>query len=780
MKQHPSPVPSFALASLLILPTLGVSPASAQQHNPSPSPAAPSTSQQPAAPATTQASAVQQQPGTPVDQDEGDVVRITTNLVQIDVVVTDRNGRQVSDLRPEDFEILEDNRPQKISNFSYVSSEPREATSPSPAPSVARAKNAPRPVAVPPARLRPEQVRRTIALVVDDLGTSFESTAFVRQALKKFVDEQMQPNDLVAIVRTSAGMGALQQFTTDKRQLYAAIERVRWYPSGRGGISAFAPIESDPLARAREEAEALSGNSSRREDTRTRDRTNSADDLNEFREEIFSVGTLGALNFIVKGLKELPGRKSIVMFSDGFQIFNREGQSDRILQSLRRLTDLANRASVVIYTIDARGLPVLGLTAADDTSGLSSDQIEQQISDRRTRLFETQDGMNYLAQQTGGIAIRNSNDITGGLRRVLDDQKGYYLIGYRPDEGTFNSLKGRGRFHKITPRVKRPGLRVRTRAGFYGFTEDEARRPVRRTRIEQLIGALSSPFAAGGVPLRLTSLFSSEDEKTSLVSSLLHMDARGFTFTAQPDGWHQAVIDLVALTFGDSGAVIDEVNRTETIRVRDEAHRAVLQHGLTYTLRVPVKKPGAYQLRVAVRDSGSERVGSASQFIEVPNLKKEHLALSGIVVMGSDTAAARLAAQQQQQIVANGNAAGKEEQANEPDPSGSPAVRRFRRGMSIDYFYSIYNAKLDRATRAPQLQTHVRLFREGREVFIGKPVTYDASKQADVKRLHAGSRIRLGTNLQPGEHVLQVIVTDALASEKRRTVTQWIDFEIIQ
>src|SRR5918912_27660 len=92
---------------------------------------------------------------------------------------------------------------------------------------VAAARKAPTAMPVPPVRLRPEQVRRTIALVVDDLGLSFESTAFVRQALKKFVDQQLQPGDLVAIIRTAGGIGALQQFTSDKRQLYAAIESIR-------------------------------------------------------------------------------------------------------------------------------------------------------------------------------------------------------------------------------------------------------------------------------------------------------------------------------------------------------------------------------------------------------------------------------------------------------------------------------------------------------------------------------------------------------------------------
>lgn len=146
-------------------------------------------------------------------------------------------------------------------------------------------------------------MRRTIALVVDDLGLSFESTVHVRNALKKFVDKQMQPGDLAATIRTGAGMGALQQFTSDKRLLYAAIERVRWNAHGRSGVSAFAPIQSAPTTRASDDEKA------RKFDGEVRQAALAAD---EFREEFFSVGTLGALNFVLRGLRWLPGRKSVV------------------------------------------------------------------------------------------------------------------------------------------------------------------------------------------------------------------------------------------------------------------------------------------------------------------------------------------------------------------------------------------------------------------------------------------------------------------------------------
>ncbi|HEX8396120.1 MAG TPA: VWA domain-containing protein, partial [Pyrinomonadaceae bacterium] len=165
---------------------------------------------------------------TPTPADDDDVVKITTTLIQIDAVVTGKDGKPVTDLTAADFEIYENNVKQEITNFSFVSAMP-EKTEAIEKP----AKGAPTVAAppVPTGRLRPEQVRRTIALVVDDLGLSFESTAYVRAALKRFVDEQVQPGDLVAIIRTGGGVGALQSFTSDKRQLYAAIEKVRWNPT---------------------------------------------------------------------------------------------------------------------------------------------------------------------------------------------------------------------------------------------------------------------------------------------------------------------------------------------------------------------------------------------------------------------------------------------------------------------------------------------------------------------------------------------------------------------
>jgi VWFA-related protein len=729
-------------------------------------------------------------PQQPQKPDEEDVVRITTNLVQVDAVVTDKNGKVVTDLKPEEVQISEDGRQQKITNFSYVVTEAPVATSNVVKPST-KDKNAP---PIPSARLKPEDVRRTIAVVVDDLGLSFESIYYVRRALKKFVDEQMQTGDLVAIIRTSGGMGALQQFTSDKRQLYAAIERVKWFASGRGGVGAFAPLGSDPTSMSSGGTSKASpqqgpGSSRAPENVSTDDAsTNRQEDLDRFREDVFAVGTLGALSYVVRGLRELPGRKSVLLVSDGIKIFNGDdpGRSDRVLQALRRLVDQANRASVVVYTMDARGLQTLGLTAADNTSGFSPQQLEQEMSNRRTDFFESQNGLNYLAQQTGGLAIRNSNDLTGGIKRVLEDQKGYYLIGYRPDESTFDQRTGRRKFHHLSLKITRPGkFNVRMRNGFFGVTDDELTPP--QTPAQKMIGALVSPFGASGVHLQLTSFFTNDAKAGSIMRSMLHIDAHDLTFTDEPDGWHKCLFDIIAVTFGDNGVPVDQVSRTHTVRARGETYQRALRDGFVYVVTVPLKKPGAYQLRVALRDTDSQRIGSASQFIDVPDLKKNRLAVSSIIVKGLTTAeyprsnAPTKPGDNAPPANPQTNpASSQSEGVEEGDAQASPAVRHFHTGLVMQYFYLIFNAQLNKATNRPQLTTQVRVVRDGKLVFTGKEVPYDSTDQADLKRLVAGGALQLGTELGPGEYSLQIIVNDLLANEKRRTVTQWIDFEIVK
>jgi hypothetical protein len=182
---------------------------------------------------------------------------------------------------------------------------------------------------------------------------------------------------------------------------------------------------------------------------------------------------------------------------------------------------------------------------------------------------------------------------------------------------------------------------------------------------------------------------------------------------------------------------------------------------MVYSVHVAAKKPGAYQMRVVLRDAGSEQVGSATQFIEVPDIAKGRLTLSGIVLHADTTQAA---------ADAEGHVASQ-------DPNGTPAVRIFKPGAGIAYGYQILNAQAGPLNK-PELEVQTRLFRDGKQVYEGKPWALDAGMQTDPKWMVGGGRMQLGSNIAAGDYVLQVIVTDKLAREKNRVATQSMDFEV--
>ena len=682
-------------------------------------------------------------PATQVPDDETDVVRIRTNLVQIDAVVVDKAGNQLKDLGVNDFEIYEDGKRQTITNFSYVSNVSTEAST------VAVKKGMP----TVPAAIRPEQPRRIIALVVDDLGISNESAVSLKKQLRKFIDTEMEPNDLVAIVRTGGEMGALQQFTTDKRLLHRAVDRLRRHQCSRVGWTVMTPVSSlgaSEISLCARGTELLSAR---------------------------------ALNFVVQGLAELPGRKAMVVFADNLPLTylsltstnEARGSGDEVsgepqavsndpspglsLESaLMTIAERAIRASVVIYAVDTSGVQPIAITAADSfprINGVSSGVTPASvIRGRSHQLQDSRAGGDLMARETGGFLIRNSNDFQ--LPRVMKDQEGYYLIGYRPTEETFNR-----RHHHVRAQVKRPGVTLRTREGFFGVTDAEAQ--PKRTARDRLNLALMSPFAVADIDVDLTALFVNTAANGSELHSFIYFPARDLTFSDEPDGWHQAVFDLSGVIFGDNGTPVKTVAETRTLRLRRQAYDDVLSRGLVYRLVLPVPKPGSYQFRVALRDATTSRIGSAGQFVEVPNLKNDKLMLSGITASG---------------YVDSNDAPGAQTRTEREAMSG-PSRRKFRTPANLYYGYVIYNAKLDNAQQ-PKLVTSMRIIREGKIVFEGQPTPVDLTGQTDFQRIVAGSGLQLGTEMTPGEYILQVIVTDILAKEKQRTETQWIDFEIVK
>ena len=275
----------------------------------------------------------------PSKDDQDDVVKISTNLVQVDAVVT-RDGKPVKDLKAEDFEIYEDGKKQQITSFAFISNIPESAPTPTSTNKKSRDQNTP-----PSVPLIPNERRRVMALVVDDLGLSATSIAAVRKQLRKFVDEQLSPNDLVAIIRTGGTMGALQQFTNDRRVIERAFSQVKWNMCSRVGVSPLPPIQPALGPQGSSVIGACGSSPS-----------------------WSVVSTLRALRFIVDAMAEIPGRKSMVVFSDSLpreeQDFAANIPDVDVLNTtsvspdnrnfnylLSRIAEKAIRSSVVIYAV---------------------------------------------------------------------------------------------------------------------------------------------------------------------------------------------------------------------------------------------------------------------------------------------------------------------------------------------------------------------------------------------------------------------------------------------
>jgi hypothetical protein len=383
------------------------------------------------------------------------------------------------------------------------------------------------------------------------------------------------------------------------------------------------------------------------------------------------------------------------------------------------------------------------------------------------------EGADLISRQTGGFLVRNSNDF--GLKRVMDDQKGYYLIGYRPGDETFNR-----RFHHLKVRVKRRGVTVRTREGFYGVSEDEAR-PAELTARDRMNNALISPFGSNEISLRLSTYFANDAAKGSLLRTFLYLDAHDLNFTDQPDGTHTATIDLNTILFGDNGKVVSREEKTVAVRLGKISYERAQRDGLVYGFDSPVKQSGTFQFRVAISDTSTSHIGAAGQFIEVPKLDSDRLALSGIFVRGATKSLKQPVTDRPSPSTSSTPAPQStgETKAVEEMTSG-PGLRRFHQGTRLVFVYAVYNATLDGATHVPKLTTQTRVFREGKPIFTGKAEPLEVNGQRDLSRLTNGAELLLGPELTPGEYVLQVIVEDQLAKEKRGAVTQWIDFEVVK
>jgi VWFA-related protein len=674
--------------------------------------------------------------------DEQLLMRVNVDLVQMDVVVTDSKGNHIDDLKPEDFQIMESGKTQLITNFSFISdaragmaATGRETTT---LPSA-------------PARIAPGQANRTIAVVVDDLGVSEQSFMAIHTALEKFIDKQVGPSDLIAIITTSGRLGSLQRLTSDKRLLRAAVDKFRSLPNHRPGVAdddftcVWYNHKASGSTGGLQDEDAWLAAGSCPECPRELDPQLELE--NDHRSKYYGLLSISALRRLVDGLRELPGRRSILLFTEGLPMVRGQGSGEtnpQVTDGYETFLNHANRSGITVNTVDPRGL-----IASFDTAEVSHSSGDACQDARQTELNLTQAQLGDMAKRTGGISIINDNDLEASMAKVATDQLGYYLIGYKPPD-VAKAGRGSAGFRKVAIRVTRPGVKVRYHSSLYEQAPELASTEDRGAR---LVAAVASPFAIPNVRTRLASRFwDAGPEAGPVLDTILEIDARDLHFGTESGGRRKAVFDILALIYGSASKPLDSFEKSYTISLTEAAYQRALREGLVQQLQLLVKQAGAYQIRGAVRDRESGRVGSASEFVEVPDLTRGRLALSGIA------------------LSAGGAETGGADSANR---------RRFRAGETVAYAYQVLNAQL-----APDGSMNVAvtaaLFRDGKALGSSAPIAINPKGQADAKRLVVSNDFRLGKQLTPGDYSLQVNVIDKNAPEKRAKAGQATDFEIVE
>jgi VWFA-related protein len=714
----------------------------------------------------------QKPPQNPADQT---VVRIETELVQIDVVVVEKDGKLVRDLRREDFELYEDGKKQPVSHFAVGT-----AAKPARWLSVEKKK----PGAEPAASAAPAEVTagRYIVLAVDDYHIAPENLMIAKRTLLKFINEQMVAGDQVAVVTTSGNIGMFQQFTNERGVLERAVTRLN--PQTRTVTSSFdVPRIGDYQAELidRNDPDALEvaiqeilrleppppptpgrggGRSAPNPDggmsprdramlqARNKARTIVAQNAN------YTRVTLSTLESVIRSLNGLPGRKMMVLVSDGFFL---GGNSSSQIFDLRRITDAATRAGVVIYSIDARGL------VATPPGGDASDPgvVDPTMAGARARMDlgavdAKRDGMYALAIDTGGKAFFNNNDLSAGLQRVLDDNEVYYVLAYEPP-----ASRRDGRFHQIEVRIAdRPELKVRTRKGYLASLPPEAKaekaekekakpkspekiaQEAKATKDKEIRRGLGSLFPLRDIALDLAADFVNFPDSGSSAMLNAQIVTAGLSFQPADNGITRAQLDLTIVLFDEQGKVAASLGDTLSVNLKQSAFEQMVHNDISYRKVLPLK-PGFYQARVAVREEGTARLGSAARWLEIPDLAKKQLTLSSILLMPSYL---------KQTAAQNGDQGEVGYQMQ-----FTSASRKFKRDTSFDFLVFAYNARSNKV--APDLVIQSQVFSGSKLVFATPVAKMITQELPDPQRIPYAARITLD-GFTPGEYELRMVVVD--------------------
>lgn len=510
----------------------------------------------------------------------GEGVRLRTDLVQLDVVVKDKSGKLVTGLKKEDFIVTEDGKPQQVEFLSMIKHGKEASGKATASGSSAASQDG----------LVSEQ-GRTVFIIFNSFS-SFENRPRLREGLVKFITEQLGPEDQVSLISLNGGLSAFRTATKNKLVLRLVIDAML-----KKGVE-----YRDSLSKEVGE-EVLEGFdlSNDEYDALVTDIAQTRESEQKIRLDAAALARLATF------VGDVPGRKLAIYVSEHVPSPSTENGLTAAIRKSRR-------AGLVIYALDPRGLvaTVLGGTAATHQpktmfeDGSNRNRIPRDFD----RLADSQLGMRFMSNDTGGFAILNNNDLSLGLARVVADNNGYYLVSYYPS----NTAED-GKFRRVKIKIKdRPDLSIHTRTGY--FAEDSKVKAKELTGQERVNLAVSSLVPLRDHRVEITSArpgsAGESGQRVLSFAARMILSETSFTQAASRD---KATFEVLTFVSNMSDRVVDQASRVYTINLSDERFRKATTEGIEITGELKVDRPGLYQVRILVIDKNTGHMGSANEWV---------------------------------------------------------------------------------------------------------------------------------------------------------------------
>src|ERR1043166_3785424 len=692
---------------------------------------------------------------------EDEVVKVKSNLVNIDVIVKDKKGKYVSDLKAEDFVVTENGQPQKIEFFDapLARGETRKAGEVT--------------TAEPSAPPKPIEPRNYVSLVLDFQSTDISNLKPVRDGAIKYVREQMTDQDAVALLTVTHGLQMVQTFTQDKARLIAALENLGAAPDSKnfeqrdiadnvsnlrdflngaptppasgvtspaaGAMMARVMIAQRVLAQFIQLRTALSIQQAR--------------------------PVLAALAALAEGLRPIPGKKTVVLFSQGFV-------TPAVLDwQVQSTIDMANRANVAIYIIDSAGLkasaPESGsYVPATPLGGISAITNQEQriraVGGETVFDYARQEGQSReydilyrLSGDTGGKFLKGNNDIGLGLERINEEIQARYTLAYRSTNQNFDSS-----FRKVKIEVRRPDVQIMSRNGYYAIAPEEIvlLSPADKKLLAEFNEAQSTP----GLPLYVSITPFRVREGLYTVPLAIEMPPSAVKFERKGEQRSMQLEVLGVLKSGER--IISRLGGNFDVNLSAADYDQILNNNIFYRQDLQLAA-GEYTIDLIVKDKQTDKLAAYRQQLVLPETEAE-FATTPVVLSRYVEAASQLP----------------------PNPAEFPdvfvygkqlirpsAARQFKATDNLIMFLNVYNAANSPDTGKPLVRVTVRLMKDGQPATKFFDFVLTDVQEGPVSHLTFAEYLKL-TNLTSGHYQATIEVKDMVT---RKSSKQEAPFDVV-